>query len=132
MNKILLSIIGLFTSCFCCCGQQKFKTIDADKFEQMIAMPDVQLVDVRTQEEYNEGHIKEGRILNLNVQKDDFMSKAKKLLDKKRPVAVYCRSGKRSANAANKLSAEGYEVIDLKGGILEWQSRGKKVYKDQE
>ena len=41
-------------------------------------------------------------------------------LDKKRTVAVYCRSGRRSKNAAGQLVKEGFKVVELEGGFLGW------------
>ncbi|MDE5976124.1 MAG: rhodanese-like domain-containing protein, partial [Muribaculaceae bacterium] len=50
-------------------------------------------------------------------------------LDKSKPVAVYCRSGKRSADAANLLSSEGFKVTNLLGGILAWEDDKKPIEK---
>ncbi len=101
-------------------------TVSADDFQKkMTALKDVQLVDVRTPEEYREGHIKNS--LNINVQGSTFEAEVAKL-DKKKPVMVYCRSGRRSASAQSKLIDMGFaEVINLNGGISEWQSAGKPV-----
>ena len=92
--------------------------MDVDTFAKYIANGDVQLVDVRTPEEYSEGHIEGAR--NINLFNDDFIEEAQAELDPSRPVAVYCRSGKRSAEAAQKLSGKGFKVANLKGGILAW------------
>lgn len=129
MNRLILSIMTLISGSLCSCGQQNFKTIDADEFETAISSDSVQLLDVRTVEEYNEAHISADSVINIDELQPDFMTKARKVLDKGKTVAVYCRSGRRSADAAKKLSDEGYKVIDLKGGILEWQERGKKTSK---
>lgn len=129
MNRLILSIMTLISGSLCSCGQQNFKTIDADEFETAISSDSVQLLDVRTVEEYNEAHISADSVINIDELQPDFMTKARKVLDKGKTVAVYCRSGRRSADAAKKLSDEGYKVIDLKGGILEWQERGKKTCK---
>lgn len=107
------------------CGQQNFKTVDADEFEKAISADSVQLVDVRTSAEFCEAHIASDKVVNIDALQPDFANEAVKKLDKRRSVAVYCRSGRRSADAAEKLSELGYDVIDLKGGILEWQKRGK-------
>ena len=107
------------------CGQQNFKTVDADEFEKAISADSVQLVDVRTSAEFCEAHIASDKVVNIDALQPDFANEAVKKLDKRRSVAVYCRSGRRSADAAKKLSELGYDVIDLKGGILEWQKRGK-------
>ena len=101
-------------------------TVSADDFQKkMSTLKDVQLVDVRTPEEYREGHIKNS--LNINVQGSSFEAEVAKL-DKKKPVMVYCRSGGRSASAQRMLIDMGFaEVINLDGGIRGWQSAGKPV-----
>ena len=53
------------------------------------------------------------------LNQKDFKEGAKKL-DKTKTVYVYCRSGRRSNEAANYLANEGYKVVDMKGGILAW------------
>jgi rhodanese-related sulfurtransferase len=101
-------------------------TVSADDFQKKISsLKEVQLVDVRTPEEYREGHIKNS--LNINVQGSSFEAEVAKL-DRKRPVMVYCRSGGRSASAQRMLIDMGFaEVINLDGGIRGWQSAGKPV-----
>lgn len=119
----------LVSGSLCSCGQQNFKTVDAKEFESVISSDSVQLLDVRTVEEFNEAHIDADSVINIDKLEPDFMLKARKILKKDKTVAVYCRSGRRSADAAKMLADEGYKVIDLKGGILEWESRGKKTCK---
>ena len=55
------------------------------------------------------------------------MEKAKAGLEKSKKIAVYCRSGRRSANAARRLAAEGFQCVNLKGGIMAWKDAGKPV-----
>ena len=124
MKKIiscLLALLGLNTAC----GQQPYTDMSVDEFDNLIAQPDVQLLDVRSQTEYDEGHI-DGAFL-ADVKLDGFVEKACGMLDTARTVAVYCRSGRRSASAAKLLAAHGYKVVNLKGGILAWQSQGMPV-----
>lgn len=127
MNKLLISIMTLFASCLTSCGQQDIKSVDADEFEKVISRDGVQLLDVRTETEFREGHIASDKVKNIDYRQPDFIDRADSELDKGRPVAVYCRSGRRSLDAARLLVKRGFEVIDLKGGILEWQERGKPV-----
>lgn len=96
---------------------------DVAGFSRLMTDGGVQLVDVRTPEEYADGHIAGAE--NIDVFSPDFIGKATKSLDKSRPVAVYCRSGRRSADAALKLSAKGYTVTNLEGGILAWEKAGE-------
>lgn len=109
--------------------KQNFKSVSVAKFAEIISdTTAVQLVDVRTKGEYDEGHI-EGA-LQIDFYSDLFTHNASAKLSKefrlrlseaKKPVAVYCRSGRRSASAASKLVKLGYEVINLDGGILAWE-----------
>ena len=104
-----------------------FSNVDVDGFQTFIAAPDVQLLDVRTPDEFAEGHIA-GALL-VDVNESDFEEKAVAVLDASRPVAVYCRSGRRSARAASLLTARGYKVTNLEGGVLAWQDAGKALVK---
>lgn len=104
-----------------------FSNVDVDGFQTFIAAPDVQLLDVRTPDEYADGHIA-GAVL-VDVNESDFEEKAVAVLDASRPVAVYCRSGRRSARAASLLTARGYKVTNLEGGVLAWQDAGKALVK---
>jgi len=79
----------------------------------------VQLVDVRTAEEYNAGHI-EGAI-NFNIaQKDTFLQQLK-TLNKDEAVYLYCKAGGRSNRAAKVLGEEGFmKIYDYSGGYDDW------------
>jgi rhodanese-related sulfurtransferase len=59
------------------------------------------------------------------------MEKAKAALPMDKKIAVYCRSGRRSANAAGKLAAEGYRCVNLKGGIVAWKEADKPMKTNQ-
>ncbi len=98
---------------------QGFDNMNVANFASYIKNDDVQLLDVRTPEEFNESHISGAK--NIDWYDDNFITDAVKELDKSKPVAVYCRSGKRSAAAAEKLTEKGYKVTNLLGGILAWE-----------
>lgn len=117
----LLAAVGM-----CACGAG-YRSVSVAKFRKLISDAEVQLLDVRTESEYEEGHM-DGALL-ADVKRDDFMDVAKSRLDKRRPVAVYCRSGRRSLTACGLLSAEGFTVYNLKTGILGWQDAGLPVVK---
>ena len=79
---------------------------------------DYTILDVRTQTEYDEGHI-EGAIL---IPDYDIEAKAESVLtDKSRLILVYCRSGRRSKIASEKLAEMGYTNVREFGGINDWQ-----------
>ena len=127
MKKILtclLATLGLTSAC----AQQNFENTDVQGFSELITNPDVILLDVRTADEYAEGHI-EGAIL-IDQKQSDFMEKAKDTLPIDKTIAVYCRSGRRSANAADKLADIGYKCVNLKGGIIAWKEAGMPVTTD--
>jgi rhodanese-related sulfurtransferase len=80
-----------------------------------------QLVDVRTPEEFNEGKIENAQ--NIDFYANDFKSKIE-ALDKSKPVFIYCRSGGRSAKAANIFKEAGFkEIYDLQGGYMNYSSK---------
>ena len=104
-----------------------FANLGVDEFQTFIADGNVQLLDVRTLDEFNEGHIA-GAVL-VDVNENGFLEKAKAVLNPERPVAVYCRSGRRSARVASMLAGQGYKVTNLGGGVLAWQDAGKALVK---
>jgi thioredoxin 1 len=97
---------------------QAYKAAMNDKADEI-------LVDVRTPEEYAEGHI--NGALNINWNDPAFMDEMAKL-DKNKPVFVYCKSGGRSGQAAEALKGMGFkEIYDLEGGIMGWKKAGMKI-----
>ena len=120
----LLTLLGLAA-----CSQQGYENTDVNTFATRIASPDVVLLDVRTAEEYNEGHIQNA--INIDVKQDGFIEKAKLTLPTDKTIAVYCRGGRRSANAAGILSKEGYKIVNLEGGIMAWIEAGMPIEKPE-
>lgn len=108
-----------------CNDNDNIVSVSAPEFDTKIKTDSVQLLDVRTPQEYAEGHI--DGALNINVQSDDFQQMAEKELSKDSTILVYCRSGRRSMDAAGILTRLGYRVINLKGGIIEWKEDGLPV-----
>ena len=84
--------------------------------ERMDKEADVIILDVRTQEEYDSGHIKNA----VCLPNEDILSEPDILPDKGQQILVYCRSGNRSRQAAQKLADMGYENVLEFGGILDW------------
>jgi rhodanese-related sulfurtransferase len=121
----LLATLGLATAC----GQQKFENTDVNGFAELIADTNVVVLDVRTASEFAEGHIK--RAINIDYQQSDFVEKAKTTLTQERKIAVYCRSGRRSAGAAGLLGEEGYKLVNLKGGIIAWKEADMPVVQEE-
>ncbi len=95
------------------------KVLSVAEYKAQIESGKVQLIDVRTPNEYISGHIKNAK--NIDFFAPSFESQFQKL-NKEKPVYIYCRSGARSKKASNKLVAMGFtEIYDLKGGYLNWK-----------
>ena len=101
----------LFAAC-----APKFPALTPDEFARVIKQEDVVLVDVRTPEEFAEGHIAGAK--NIDWRDSAFARRASEQLDKSKTLALYCKAGRRSHAAAGKLSAMGYQnIVELRGGI---------------
>lgn len=95
-----------------------YQKITAEEAKKIIDSENVIILDVRTQEEYNEGHIKDAILL----PDTEITSKAYEVLkDKDAKILVYCRSGRRSAQASKKLINMGYTNVYDFGGIIDWK-----------
>ena len=135
---MLLTMIGLFSVFGFSCsktGNEKqsltiskevkngkkaeYKKITSDEAKKMIETQKVIVVDVRTLEEYTEGHIPNAISVPLETIENEAEAKLK---NKDDLILVYCRSGRRSREAALKLIEKGYtNVIDF-GGIQDWNA----------
>lgn len=94
------------------------KILSTQDFKLQMQEKNIQLIDVRTPAEFNSGHIKGAK--NIDFFSGKFNVEFNKL-NKEKPVYVYCRSGSRSRQTANKLATMGFtEIYDLKGGILNY------------
>ena len=122
MSKILFALLCMFS--FVGCNQKEnimkntYEQITpAEAKEIMDTEQDYIILDVRTEEEFAEGHI-EGAIL---IPDDEITEKAESILtDKEQQILVYCRSGRRSKNAASLLVELGYTNVKEFGGIIDW------------
>ncbi len=95
-----------------------YKKITAAEAKKIMdEQPGAIVLDVRTQEEFDTGHIANALLLPY----DEIDAKAENLLsDKTRTILVYCRSGRRSAIAAGALAKLGYQDVRDFGGINSW------------
>lgn len=93
--------------------------LDFLEFKSLIEHKKVQLIDVRTRDEFNSMHLKNAQ--NIDLFSDDFNEEFSKL-NKDIAIYLYCRCGARSKQCSNKLAAMGFtEIYDLKGGILNYK-----------
>ena len=134
MKKIVLkssAFVVLFALVFSACKPSSGVVgaggkVSADEFEQKLkATENAQLVDVRTPGEYSEGRLLNA--LNIDWNGDAFESEINKL-DKSKPTFVYCLSGGRSSEAAEKMKELGFkEIYEMQGGIRAWLNGNKPL-----
>jgi rhodanese-related sulfurtransferase len=122
IRKVFLTILLIFGFSFA------YQDLNAKQFYEMIQKEkDVIILDVRTPQEYQEGHI--SNAINIPVQiLGQQLDKLKNFKDKK--ILVYCRSSHRSAIASQILDRAGFKnVYNLKGGLFEWKASGLPLVK---
>ena len=128
--KYLVSLLFLTTTIMSCAQKPNQKnvtdqkmamdlTVDAAKFSKAIAVQGAQILDVRTAGEYQSGHIANALQANW-LDPKEFKNRTQHL-DKSKTVYIYCQSGGRSASAQTVLLQEGYQVVNLEGGISNWR-----------
>ena len=115
---MLMSVMS-FTSC----NSSNWTDLTPDEFEKAYIADRTVTIDVRTADEYAQGHLYHA--INIDWQKDGFMDEITKNFNTAMTLAIYCRSGKRSAAAAQALSDAGYKVLNLTGGYTAWAEAGK-------
>ena len=127
MRSFTLLAALLFTTLLTGCSAQTGDVVDVATLRTELAAGGVQLVDVRTPQEWSSGHI-EGA-LHIDWFSEDFKAEAGRL-QKDRPVRLYCASGGRSEEAREMLREMGFgDVRDLDGGIQAWKKAGAPVVK---
>jgi rhodanese-related sulfurtransferase len=132
---ILLSvmIMAIFSGCVSDTkppGKTQYTDISAQQGKEMIDTGEVFILDVRTQEEYASGHINGSTLLAVqDIPEQELVEKLKEI-PKDRKILVYCKSGRRSAQASGILAENGFaQVYNMQGGITEWVNAGYEVEK---
>ena len=120
MKKLLVLLLGIFLLVGCSSSNDSDNgLIGYMDAKEMIINDGAILVDVRTEDEYNENHIDGAVLLTLDTISEDTVSNI--TTNKETPIIVYCRSGNRSSQAVTVLEDLGYtEVYDL-GSIDNWK-----------
>ena len=127
MKKLLFLSAMLCSLLGCNAQTEGFTSLSVEDYANAIEDTAIVRLDVRTAEEFAEGHI--ANTLNIDVLKEDFESKAVAVLPKNKTIAVNCRSGRRSKNAAKILVKNGYTVIELDAGYNDWVAKGMQIVK---
>ena len=123
MKKLIFLLLAVIM--LTACGQDKendqgavYVNITAEEAKQIMDSEEGYIIlDVRTQEEYDEGHIPGA----IQISHEEIEARAEQVLtDKDQLILVYCRSGRRSKIAAEALAELGYTNIRECGGIIDW------------
>jgi rhodanese-related sulfurtransferase len=127
VNKIPL--IFILTILFSCNLSDKIiNEITIADFKSLNSVEDIQLIDVRTIEEYNSGYI--DGALNIDFYKSSFNDSIN-VLDKSKTTVVYCKSGNRSSKSALMMKSLGFKnVYNLKEGMNGWLSNRNEIILD--
>ena len=117
LSLFLLSAFFLFA---CANGQTQTTNLSPAEFSEKIkSLPNAKIIDVRTPQEFSNGHLINAQNIDWNGNNFDKLIEP---LDKSKPVFVYCLSGGRSSSAASAMRSNGFkEVYELNGGIMKWR-----------
>jgi len=133
MKRFILLLLIATSFTFSCKEEStegSIKIVTAEEMKELSQLENVQLLDVRTPEEYAAGYI--DGFQNIDFLSDTFQEDIEKL-DKTKPVIVYCKSGNRSGQCSKLMLEKGFKKIyDLEGGITKWEAEGNAITKDSE
>lgn len=127
--KIIIILIAATTFIIAITFQKDRNTLKASEFYEKTNATNVQLVDIRTSEEYQSGHIKNSVNIDFtsNTFKESFVD-----FNPQKPLYIYCKTGIRSAKAISILENKGFKfVYDLKGGITAWKEAGYQMITEE-
>lgn len=126
--QIFTLMFTLFmTACTTKASSHDVEVVTPQEFQERLGSDsEAYLLDVRKPDEYEAGHIAGAHLLNW-LDTDNFNVGSEKL-DKSKTICVYCRSGRRSSEAAGYLAGQGFKVVDLDGGILAWEKEGLPIF----
>ncbi|MGB1307594.1 MAG: rhodanese-like domain-containing protein [Oceanihabitans sp.] len=127
MKRFFLLSVVVLTLIVSCKNENSsvINVVSTEEMQNLLKLDEVQLVDVRTPEEFHSGYIQNAQNIDYNSPTfdQDILQ-----LDKEKPVLLYCHSGGRSAKCATKLEEAGFKKIyDLEGGISRWKHEGLAV-----
>ena len=125
MKKIITVLSMVFMIISSCLIGTNNKDIQIDEFKKKIASKKFVLVDVRTAEEFWEGHIV--NVINIDYLAENFSIEIQQL-DLLTPVLLYCRSGNRSGKSMKIMYDLGFkQVYNLSGGVKGWKAKNNKL-----
>ncbi|MBZ9650704.1 rhodanese-like domain-containing protein [Psychroflexus montanilacus] len=124
MRVLALAFIFLGLMFSCSPKESSATMVTSQEMKELMVLDSVQLIDVRSLEAFREGHLKGAQNL---VYDDEFVYKISQL-DKNKPVAVYCRTGRRSEKCSSILRDAGFkQIYQLKGGLTQWEFKQELI-----
>lgn len=124
-------IAVIMASCNAKGGNHNVEVVSPQEFQTKLNEDsNAYLLDVRKPDEFDEGHLKGAQLLNW-LDESNFRQGAQKL-DKSKTIYVYCRSGRRSNEAAEYLAKDGFKVVDMDGGILAWRENNLPIVTEKD
>ena len=122
ISFLYLLLLVTFSSCNDS-TDSKITVISPEEMQTILQADNVQLIDVRSKEEYEKGSIAGAQ--NIDFFSPTFLEDINKL-DKEKPVYLFCKTGGRSAKCAKKMVDEGFvKIYDLNGGFSKWKHEVK-------
>ncbi len=123
---MILTLVSALSGCVTKSPEKaQYTDISVQQAKEMIDKGEVFILDVRTQEEYNAGHIRNSTLIPVQD-----LSKRLNEVPRNREILVYCRTGGRSTAASEILVNNGFtQIYNMKGGITEWTKAGYEVVK---
>ena len=106
----------------CPMSEESVPEIDVESFASRLDGGEVQVVDVRGRDEWDEGHLPGARHLTLNE-----LPAEAETISKHQPVVFVCAGGNRSAMAAEAFRTAGYDAHSLEGGLKAWTASGRDL-----
>jgi rhodanese-related sulfurtransferase len=118
MNQFKHALIIIFVVILSACGigSEGYRNVTTEEAKQLIDNKEVVVLDVRTPEEYQDGHIPNAILIPLQELENKLND-----LDKEEPYLVVCRSGNRSAQASEILTSNSFaNIYNMAGGMNDW------------
>ena len=127
-SLILSTLLVVLFSCTNHSQQKGIQLVSVQAYaEALKSTSSATIIDVRTQEEFQGGHLKDA--VNFNVVAPEFANQVSQL-DRDHAVFVYCKAGGRSADAASIMKDMGFDIIyDMQGGYMAWSAAGMESTK---
>jgi rhodanese-related sulfurtransferase len=122
-----LSCVVLLLSASSCveAAGESIQTVSHEEAQLLLDSDQVQLVDVRREEQYNQRQI--AGAVNIDLEDESF-NKILDTMDRDQPLLIYCNQGTKSERCAKILQEKGFQKIyDLDGGLTKWEASGRKV-----